>query len=293
MKYIVEVKYTNPAHEHVSLRRRVDTVSRVVEARSEEEAINRVANQQRALGFMIREAKVIRPNSLKEEIEQLEEKLSANDSASEWISDFVHSENPKFEGKTKKERIRMALGAYYAAKREKNEAVDLKKIAAKKTERNKINMKPTVSDTRIHEETDTIQVDNQHLLNNIEMINQELDVLTSKPYQNAPILLTQLRGCLERLSVLIPASATNHFLNLSAELIYSLGETGHFLYIVYDTNDDGYVDGYAQIVSSDELEDLIDMDEDEILHSDRDMMTNQQVNSYRKRDDDSGNSDEY
>ena len=173
MKYIVEVKYTNPAHEHVSLRRRVDTVSRVVEARSEEEAINRVANQQRALGFMIREAKVIRPNSLKEEIEQLEEKLSANDSASKWISDFVKSDNPKFAGKSKKERIRMALGAYYAAKREKNEAVDLKKIAAKKTERNKINMKPTVSDTRIHEETDTIQVDNQHLLNNIEMVDKD------------------------------------------------------------------------------------------------------------------------
>jgi hypothetical protein len=66
MKYIVEVKYTNPAHEHVSLRRRVDTVSRVVEARSEAEAINRVANQQRALGYMIKEAKVLQPASLNE-----------------------------------------------------------------------------------------------------------------------------------------------------------------------------------------------------------------------------------
>jgi len=66
MKYLVNISYTNPAHEHVSLRRRVDTVSRVVEARSETEAINRAANQQRALGFMIKEAKVVQPEQLKE-----------------------------------------------------------------------------------------------------------------------------------------------------------------------------------------------------------------------------------
>jgi len=46
----------------------------------------------------------------------LEEKLTAADPTSKWISDFVHSDNPKFAGKSKKERIRMALGASYAAK---------------------------------------------------------------------------------------------------------------------------------------------------------------------------------
>ena len=35
----------------------------------------------------------------------------------EVIHDFVHSKNPKFAGKSKAERIRMALGASYAAKR--------------------------------------------------------------------------------------------------------------------------------------------------------------------------------
>lgn len=60
MKYIVEIKYTNPSHEHVTLRRRVDTVTRVVEARSENEAINRIANQQRSLGFMIKEVKIVK-----------------------------------------------------------------------------------------------------------------------------------------------------------------------------------------------------------------------------------------
>jgi hypothetical protein len=63
MKYQVQISYTNPAHEHVSLRRRVDTVTRIVEARNELEAMNRAANQQRALGFMIREAKVLNGKS--------------------------------------------------------------------------------------------------------------------------------------------------------------------------------------------------------------------------------------
>ena len=47
------------------------------------------------------------------------EKLSASQPASEWIQDFVDSTNPMFKDKTKKERISMALGAYYAA--QKNE----------------------------------------------------------------------------------------------------------------------------------------------------------------------------
>jgi hypothetical protein len=194
MKYVVELKYTNPAHEHVSLRRRVDSVSRIVEAKSEDEALNRAANQQRALGFKIQEAKIVeqpkapvkteqlteatvkdlrtsmkmmdlrhgvdsdkrdagykmspavraaqkksdvlskvvkRPQAgtlaavhksmeremQKESVEYIEEKLTAADPASKWISDFVASENPKFAGKSKKERINMALGAYYSAKR--------------------------------------------------------------------------------------------------------------------------------------------------------------------------------
>jgi hypothetical protein len=59
MKYQVQISYTNPSHEHVSLRRRVETVNRLVEASNEDEAINRAANQQRSLGFKIQEAKVI------------------------------------------------------------------------------------------------------------------------------------------------------------------------------------------------------------------------------------------
>ena len=65
--------------------------------------------------------------SMKEESEMqyIEEKLSPDDPASKWISDFVRSDNPKFAGKSKKERIQQALGAYYAAKRGKNEEFEI------------------------------------------------------------------------------------------------------------------------------------------------------------------------
>ena len=55
--------------------------------------------------------------------EALLEKLKASDPTSKWISDFISSDNPKFAGKSKKERIRMALGAKYGAMRQDEEKV--------------------------------------------------------------------------------------------------------------------------------------------------------------------------
>ena len=52
-----------------------------------------------------------------EEAEYIEEVLTAKDPVSKWIHDFVHSDNPKFAGKSTKERQKMALGAYYDKKR--------------------------------------------------------------------------------------------------------------------------------------------------------------------------------
>ena len=55
--------------------------------------------------------------------EELEETLKKSQPAGEWIKDFVHSKDPKFAGKSKKKRMQMALGAYYAKQR--NEEVEL------------------------------------------------------------------------------------------------------------------------------------------------------------------------
>lgn len=53
---------------------------------------------------------------------QINEVLSKDASAGEYIHDFVHSDNPKFAGKSKEERKKQALAAYYAQKNE--EVVD-------------------------------------------------------------------------------------------------------------------------------------------------------------------------
>jgi hypothetical protein len=140
---------------------------------------------------------------------------------------------------------------------------------------------------------DVIDIDEKHLEGNMEQLNADLDAYTEKPFQNAPIFLNQLRGAMERYGMYLPASATPNFLNLNAELVYKLGESVYHLYIVYDTNDDGYVDGYAQVVTADELKDLMSMDMSDIVNSDRDMIAVRHSDWYRKRDDDAGNTSEY
>jgi len=55
-------------------------------------------------------------DELEEEI-SLDEALSKNSTAYNWIHDFVHSDNPKFDGKSKAQRMQMALAAYYASQK--------------------------------------------------------------------------------------------------------------------------------------------------------------------------------
>jgi len=61
--------------------------------------------------------------------------LPKNAKPEAWIKDFVHSDNPKFKGKDKKTRIKMALAAYYAKKaagmRKKNKEKRSKKKSLK------------------------------------------------------------------------------------------------------------------------------------------------------------------
>lgn len=57
--------------------------------------------------------------SVKEQ--RVDEVLTKKDSAGKWIRDFVHSDNPKFKGKSPAKRKQQALAAYYAKKREANE----------------------------------------------------------------------------------------------------------------------------------------------------------------------------
>lgn len=64
-------------------------------------------------------------SKMEESVEYIEEGLKVSDGVKAWIDDFVKSDNPKFEGKSKKERINQALGAYYDAKRALEEEVQV------------------------------------------------------------------------------------------------------------------------------------------------------------------------
>jgi len=47
-------------------------------------------------------------------VERIAKKIPVGASVSDYIHDFVNSSDPRFKGKSKEERIRMALGAAYA-----------------------------------------------------------------------------------------------------------------------------------------------------------------------------------
>jgi hypothetical protein len=51
------------------------------------------------------------------ESRDLTEKLAADATAADYIDDFVHSDDPKFAGKSKEKRKEMALAAFYSAQR--------------------------------------------------------------------------------------------------------------------------------------------------------------------------------
>ena len=65
--------------------------------------------------------------------ETLDEKLTKAMSAGDVIHDFVHSDDPKFKGKSTKQRQKMALGAYYGMHPEKKKRLEEMASRVKKT----------------------------------------------------------------------------------------------------------------------------------------------------------------
>lgn len=71
---------------------------------------------------MQRDEKARKAVMQKEDVEQVDEVLTKKTSMGDTIADFVHSKNPKFAGKSKKERMKQAMAAYYSKQR--NEAYE-------------------------------------------------------------------------------------------------------------------------------------------------------------------------
>lgn len=155
--------------------------------------------------------------------------------------------------------------------------------------------------TFISEESDNmeplfIEADAKLLDNNRNSLNAELDRLTAAPYSNPMVFYNQIRATLERYMMIVPPTATKHFLNFDAELVFKLGDSGHFLYVVFNTKNNSKVDGYAQVVDEEELDHLLDSEEapnlDDDSEDDEEEMGDDNE-EYRKTDDDAGDTSEY
>ena len=86
---------------------------------------------------------------------KLQEVLTKKTSAGKVISDFVHSDNPKFAGKSKEERKRMALGAYYGMHPEKSKKMEEEVDLEEKT-KSKERKESAAADTEIQFPSDKI-----------------------------------------------------------------------------------------------------------------------------------------
>lgn len=89
MKHVVTLTTSNPAHEHVSLRRRQSTTNFMVEAADEQQAILRASAHFRRLGHYIHEAKIF-----KKKDEQLNEFYAAKETR---IGSIVQGAKDKFD----------------------------------------------------------------------------------------------------------------------------------------------------------------------------------------------------
>ena len=132
----------------------------------------------------------------------------------------------------------------------------------------------------------------------IDKANEDLERVTAHPFLNSALFVNAVRGTLERYGILLPAHSNMQQLAMEGEVVYALGDSGHFVYMVHNLDPNGNVEGYTQIVDQDELDSLATMDRlpdeeepvDEPHPLDDVARMRKQV---RHSNDDSGNSDEY
>jgi hypothetical protein len=132
---------------------------------------------------------------------------------------------------------------------------------------------------------------------NLDKVNEDLDAVTEAPFVNSAVFMNAVRGTLERYGVILPASYVMPMLSAEAETVYSLGDSGLYLYICHDLHD-GLVEGYAQIVTEEDLDDLMSMEDDEDVDSEEETKdsaarTHFELPAKRRSNDDSGNDSEY
>jgi hypothetical protein len=139
-----------------------------------------------------------------------------------------------------------------------------------------------------------IDVDTKTLEVNLDTLNDELDKVTLKNFVNSSVFVNAVRGTLERFGVILPAHSNIQQLSVEGEWVYKLGDSGYYAYIVHELSPEGEVEGYAQIVDTDELDSLKKLDFDDFERQ-VDIRNRDPIDPYppARRDDDSGDNIEY
>lgn len=98
-------------------------------------------------------------------------------------------------------------------------------------------------------------------LMSLEKMNDDLDAVTDTTFLNSSIFVNAVRGTLERFGILLPPFSNMQQLAMEGETVYTLGETGYFVYMVHNLDPNGYVEGFAVVVDEADLTDLAQMTE--------------------------------
>jgi len=114
--------------------------------------------------------------------------------------------------------------------------------------------------------------DKNLLEENLDVINNDLDAVTDKPFVTNLTFINAVRGTLERYGIKLPRGYEVLVTSIEAEMTYSMdNDSGYYLYIVYNLNPDGYVEGYAQIVDEEDLNDLLNIDSEDVTEKSDDV----------------------
>lgn len=157
-----------------------------------------------------------------------------------------------------------------------------------------------------------LSVDSKVWLSQRDKINHDLETITETPFLNSALFQNSVRGTLERYGILLPAQAQMQFLSTEGEIVYTLvddlassqqdykltgqneneGNSSYYLYMVWNLTPEANVEGYANIVTQEELDALGTLD-----HATDPVGTEDPMDVWRRQqrhtNDDSGNDDEY
>lgn len=149
----------------------------------------------------------------------------------------------------------------------------------------------------INEDRVQIDVNPEFALSSIDKANEDLEAVTKNPFVNSSMFINAVRGTLERYGIVLPAHSNLQQLSLEGEMVYVLGNSGHYVYMVHNLDPNGGVEGYATIVNETDLRELshMDFDNDDGMDAPQNNNEPSEWAKYPKarRDDDSGNTDEY